>query len=307
MTSMKQKLDWRLWFFFNLWVVASLCGCDASHVTDSASSAEETTAVSVASLEGFSSTIYAFGQQNGCVTCHASRVNPQWQNPNVELAYQFARPFVDFANPVASIFASYVSNNHCNNPICNNPNNESVMQSLLTQWALIEVQQGSSTSGAVAGSTLANPPYVTATLPIPNPLPLITTKDIAVLRFNLSELTPALSNLSGAVLELSIQSFNTGQNEYKIFNPRIYGNLRSINLSGIHIYVRPASGSGLGTEDVIQGDRWADVQATVRSAATPSPLPDGPVTSLPSITSIVLGVEAQSEADVITIGFAQIR
>ncbi len=289
-----------------LLVVLGLCGCDASHIEEE-QFASYKTELSAASLEGFGSTLYAFGQENGCNSCHANRVNPNWATADVELAYQFARPYVDFANPTASVFSSYVANNHCNNPICNNPNNVGVMQSLLTQWALIEVQQGSSTAGAIAGSTLPNPPYVTGTLAIPNPLPLITGNQVAVLRFALADLNPAVPALAGATLEISIHAFNSAQNEYKLFNPRLFGHSQSINISGLHVYVRPASGSGLGTEDVIQGNRWASVNAVADPVALPSQLPAGPMTNLPTLTRVVLGVAAQSDADVITIGFAEIK
>ncbi len=301
-----ESVQWTLKFGLAGFVSLLLSGCNSSH--DNISQGSSASAVvSAASLDGYGSTIYQFGKANGCVNCHAGQVNPQWMNPDVKLAYQYARPFIDFSNPTASVFASYVSNNHCNNPICNNPSNVAVMQTLLTQWALVELQQGSSNTGSILGSSLATPSFVTGTLPIPNPLPLITTGQITVLRFNLSDLTPAVPSLSGAILEVSIQSFNSGQNEYKIFDPRIYGNPQGAIVTGLHLYVRPASGTGLGTEDVIQGARWAGVNIGVGPSAMPNPLPAGPVTSMSALTSITLGIAAQSSSDVLTIGFANIQ
>ncbi len=279
-------------------IALGLAACEKGHVVESKESSTITaTETSESSIEGFATTVYAFGQTHGCVKCHANRVSPKWANEDVKVAYDFARPFVDFANPVASIYASYVSNNHCGDPICADPSNEAVMQNLLTQWALIEVQQGGSTGGSIAGATLPNPPYVSSPVAIVNPLPLITTTQVATLKFNLSEVAPAVASLAGATLEISIQSFNSVQNEYKVFNPRIYGNIRPISLRGLHIYVRPASGSGLGVEDVIQGDQWSGISATVAPVSAPGT----------SLSPIVLGIEAQSEADVITVGFADVH
>ena len=96
-------------------------------------------------------------------------------NPDLTTAYSFARPLLNSNDPGSSIFATYVSNGHCNDPVCEDPANVPIMQDLLSQWATVEVSQTSGAQVPTAGSTLANPPYVTLTMAIPTPLPLITS------------------------------------------------------------------------------------------------------------------------------------
>ncbi len=287
--------------------ILSLSGCGANHGAGGSSAQSSLAVVTALSIDTYASTVYSFGQNQGCVNCHAGKVNPLWMNPDPAVAYSFARPFVDFANPTASVFATYVGNNHCNDPICNNKANIPVMQSLLSQWALIEIQQGTGGTSTGAGSTLLNPPYVTATLAIPNPLPLLTAATPAVLRFALSQLTPPIPALNGAYLEVSVRSYNTAQNEYRVYNPRIFGNSVPVHIEGIHAYVRPAAGTGLGTEDVIQGDQWSGVNATAGIFPMPGPLPAGPVTGAIPMATNALGIQSQSSSDVITLGFAVIQ
>jgi hypothetical protein len=293
------------WIFILLFNQVLFVSCQGQHAGDNDTmSSSDSTAVSTASLEAFSQTMYAFGQTQGCVMCHASDVNPQWMNPDINAAYGFAKNLVDFSNPTASVFATFVGNNHCSNVICANPANDAVVQSLLAQWAAIEVQQGSSISN---GATLANPPFVTQTMPIPSPLPLLTSNAPTVIRFDLSQLTPNVPALNGAILEVSILAYNTAQNEYKVYNPRIIGNAAPVSVSSIHVYVRPATGSGLGSEDVNQGDLCAAVKTTAAIAALPNPLPVGPIKTAIPLVNFALGITAQSAADVITIGFASIQ
>jgi hypothetical protein len=285
----------------------AITGCGAQH---SLNPGEDLLSVqaSAASLQAFQTTVYTFGQQQGCVTCHSSRVNPQWMNGDIRAAYAFARPFLDPNDPASSAFASYAANGHCGDPICMNAANVSLMRDQLQAWANVELDEANNTGLPPApGLTLANPPYVTATMPIPANLPLLTANQPAVIRFDLSQLTPAVPALAGAILEISIRSYNIAMSTYKIYNPRIVGDSSPVRLTGLHIYVRPAAGSGLGTEDVAQGLEWS--QITVQSMMTPIPipLPAGPMSSVTPLTSRILGVGAQSGADVITLGFAQIQ
>ena len=107
--------------------------------------------------------MYAFGTTQGCVKCHASTVNPQWMNPDVTVAYSFARPILNVTDPSSSLFAAYAGNNHCNDPACQVPSNVAVVQSLLAQWAAVEISQAAGGLPPSDGEALPNPPYYTAT------------------------------------------------------------------------------------------------------------------------------------------------
>ena len=108
-------------------------------------------------------------------------------------------------------------------------------------------------------------------------------------------------------MEISIQSYNSSLTTYKISSLRLVGSIAPVTLSNIHVYVRPASGSGLGTEDVNQGLNWAGLNVVAPVLAAPSPMPTGPMTTITPLTSSSVGVAVQSAADVITIGFAGIQ
>jgi hypothetical protein len=282
-----------------------LSGCSARHAAiEGANLSSQSQEATAAQLQAFETTVYAFGQTQGCISCHNSFVNPQWMSSDLRTAYNFAKPLLNMADPGNSIFSVYVANGHCGQAICQDQNNVATMQDLLLQWAAVEINEtGGTPSG---GSTLPNPPFVTATLAIPSPLPVITTKTPAVIRFDLSQVTPAVAGLNGT-LEISIASYNAAGTTYKIFNPRIFGNSNPISISGMHIYVRPATGTGLGTEDINQGTLWSQLALTAPVVASPSPLPTGPASTVSPLTSISLGVGQQSTADVITIGFANIH
>jgi len=295
--------------YFLIIFILLTTACSASHDNGGTTAQSSSSGVvTPQSIDAFQTTVYAFGMSANCVKCHATTVSPRWMSPDINAAYDFARPLVDFTNPTASIFALYAGNNHCLDPVCQVPANDAVIQGLLTQWAEIEINQGSGAGlPQVGGSTLATPTYVTMPMAIPAVLPLLTTNTPAVIRFDLSQLTPAVPSLNGAILEISIQSYNAANNEYKIFNPRIAGNATPVMISGLHVYIRPAAGTGLGTEDVNQGDLWSSVLTTAPAVALPSPLPTGPLTMANPLVTISLGVPAQSAADVITIGFLNIQ
>lgn len=283
-----------------------LSACNgATHVMES--SALSSQATSPVAVQAFATTMYSYGAKQGCIKCHSGNVNPLWMDPDVNVAYSFARPFLDTGNPSGSIFATYVANNHCNDPVCADPTQVPIVQGLLTQWAEVEINIGTGGIPTVGGTTLANPSFVTATMPVPSPLPLLTDANPAVIRFDLSKLNPPVPALSGATLELSIRAYNSIGNEYKVYSPRLAGNTASVTLQGIHVYVRPSTGTGLGVEDVNQGDFWSALNVTVAPTPLPSPLPTGPMTSINPLTTITLGVTSQSASDVITVGFAAIQ
>jgi hypothetical protein len=289
--------------------VLALANCSAQHSgSPGITIAASTEAPSAQSLQSFQTTVYAFGQTQGCVQCHSGAVNPQWMNADLATAYSFARPLLNVNDPTNSIFATYVANDHCNNPICANSANIPTMQDLLSQWATVELSQtGENYTSVAAGSAMPDPPYVTATMPIPSGLPLITAKTPDVIRFDLSALTPPVASLNGAILELSIDLYNTDSTTYKVFNPRLAGNTAPVTISGIHVYVRTAGGTGLGTEDVNQGLQWTQLTLTSEAMPLPSPLPSGPMTLITPLVTTSLGIAVQSSSDVITVGFGGIQ
>jgi hypothetical protein len=286
-----------------------LLGCAPQHSGDSGVNVDASTLpVTAQSLQSFQTTVYAFGHIQGCAKCHSYNVNPQWANNDLLSAYSVARPLLNVTDPNNSIFATYVANNHCSDPICADPANIPIMQDYLAQWANVEQSQTAGGLPSTVGLALGSPPYVTATMPIPTPLPVITSGTApAIVRFNLSALSPAVAALSGAILEISIQAYHSSSTTYKVFNPRLVGAATAVTLSNIHVYVRPASGSGLGTEDVNQGLNWAGLTVTPAVIAAPSPLPAGPMTTVAPMTATSVGIGIQSGADVITIGFAGIQ
>lgn len=288
-------------------MIATLaCSSNHSGTAQSASSFANIE-INQQSLDAFQSSVYAFGQSQGCVKCHGATVSPLWLSTNLSFAYSLAASMVDFNNPAASIFALYSGNNHCNDPACQNTSNVSVMQNNLTQWASVEALIHGDSPPITSGTTLANPAFVTAAMPVPASIPLVTTNTTAVIRFDLTNLTPQVEALKGAILEISIQHYNAGLTQYKIFNPRLMGATAPVTLSGLHVYIRAASGTGLGMEDTNQGLLWSALHVTPMVVAIPSPLPTGPSTSIAPLTRTSLAAQVQSTEDVIAIGFASIQ
>lgn len=305
---MRKHLPSSLTFGLGFVVAATIIGCAAEHETPNVSEySPSSVAITQESLEAFESTVYAFGKAKGCVKCHGGSVNPMWLNSDVKAAYSFARNFLDLANPTASTFATYVANKHCGDAVCMDNANIAPMQDLLLQWAEVEINQSTDGLPVSSGTTLANPPYVTQAVAVPANLPLLTSGNTAVIRFNLSQLAPAVPALSNAVLEFSIQAYNSANTTYKIFNPRIAGNTAPVSIHGIHVYIRPAAGSGLGSEFVNGGCVWSSLNAIAAVAGLPSPMPTGPMTSVIPMAGSSLAIPVQSVADVITVGFASVQ
>lgn len=290
-------------------VMPSLMACDASHLAGNVTenSSVQTVSVSPEAIAAFQDSVYYYGQIQGCVRCHGSRVSPNWMSSNIDLAYAVARPLLDINNSSVSVFAYYAGNNHCNDPVCADPANVAVMQGYLQQWAATEVIVAGGGSQPVTGGPLPNPTYVTVSLPVPANLPTIFSASPAVIRFQLAQLSPPVPKLASAVLEISIQSYNVNNSEYKVFNPRIIGATGPVDINGIHVYVRTSTGTGLGIEDVNQGDLWSNVKVTVPATAKPVTFPTTPYAAVSPMTSIPLAIQAQSATDVLTIGFFAIH
>jgi hypothetical protein len=287
---------------------AGLVACAPNHEGSNGSSVSASSFASTPqTLQAFASTLHSFGQSAGCIKCHGASVNPQWMNPDINIAYSFARPILNVNDPANSLFAAYAGNNHCNDPVCNVPSNVPIVQDLLAQWAAVELSQATNGLPPSGGTTLANPPYYTATLPIPANLPVITSSTPAVIRFNLSQLTPSNPALNGVILEVSIALFNSAGTNYKVFNPRIAGNSAPVSVSSLHVYVRAATGSGIGTEDPNQGDIWASLSAIAAPVALPGTLPSGPLTVAAPLINTSLSIGVRSASDVMTLGFQSIQ
>lgn len=246
--------------------------------------------------EAFKTGFYSFVNTQGCVQCHAANVHPTFASPDFATAYAAARgplngstaPLIDFNNPDASIFIVYAGNGHCNATPCSDPNVRPTVKTLLQTWALAE-------GGSIAptGPNI----YATASMPIPASLPILTAGNPVVIRFDLSKLQPAVPALSGAVFEVSIQKANP--TEYRLINPRLAGNTQAVTVKGIHVYVRAASGTGLGVEDQSQGAAWTGVNTQLMPSTVPA---TGALTGTP-LSSVPLFTPTQSEPDVLTIGF----
>jgi len=249
----------------------------------------------------FQSGFYAFVNNQGCVQCHGANVNPKFASSDVASAYAVAKgpingsnaPLIDFNDPDGSIFITYAGNGHCNALPCSDPNVRPQIKSLLEAWAAAELGE----NGGGGGSQGAPKMYVTASLPIPADLPVLTAGNPVIMRFDLSKLSPTVAALSGAVFEVSIQKANP--TEYRLVNPRLGGNKQTVTVKGIHLYVRSASESGLGVEDNAQGSVWTTVEASVAPSTLPA---SGPLTTTP-LSTATLFIQAQSTSDVLTIGF----
>jgi hypothetical protein len=281
-------------------VVASLTllGCGGGKANDGGSPPPATSG-----LGAFRSGLYAFATPTtSCGLCHASAQVPLFANPDVQAAYAAAKPLVDFANPTNSLFIVYAGNNHCGVAAVCGPGagSAAIVQQDLVQWASAELPPGSGGSPAPAQA------FLTASMPIPPiaMLPTLLSGKTAPLRFALSGLVPAVPALASAVLELEVVAPNA--TEYRFSNPKIGGGTVAVQLTGLHVLVKPSSVAGPGSEDANQGDTWDDIAVSIPASTLPSPLPTGPLALTPLDTrAIAVGAYTSSGDlnDTITVGF----
>ena len=113
------------------------------------------------------------------------------------------------------------------------------MQQDIVQWANAETSPGS--GGGPPPAALA---YLTASMAIPpiSTLPMLTAGKTAVLRFALSNLKPGVAPLANAILELEIVAPNP--TEYRFTNPKIGGSTAVVQLTGLHVLVKPSAVAG---------------------------------------------------------------
>jgi len=252
-------------------------------------------------LEAFRSGFYAFASPStSCGLCHASAQVPLFASPDVDAAYAAAKPLVDFADPTNSLFIVYAQNNHCGvAAVCGaNSGSGAIVQQDLVGWA------GAEASGS--GPPAPAQPYLTASMPIPaiSTLPTLMTGTTALLRFALSDLKPAVASLGNAVLELELVAVNA--TEYRFSSPKIGGSTAVVQLQGVHVFVKPSSVAGPGSEDTNQGDTWDGTMASIPVSTLPSPLPNTPLAVAPLDTrAIAVGAYTSSGVlnDTITVGF----
>src|SRR3954470_21517188 len=220
-----------------------------------------------AGLDAFRSGLYAFATPStSCGMCHASAQAPFFASADVTAAYTASRALVDFANPTNSRFIAYSRNNHCGVANLCGPNSGSaaIVQQDIAQWAKAETAQGSD-----GGTPPAGLAYLTAAMAIPpiSTLPTLTAGRTAVLRFALSNLTPGVAPLAKAILELEIVAPNP--TEYRFTNPEIVGSPAVVELTSLHVLIKPSAVAGTGSEDANQGDTWDAISASIPLSTLP--------------------------------------
>jgi hypothetical protein len=264
--------------------------------------AEQAGSPPAAGLDAFRSGLYAFASPpKSCGMCHESLQAPFFASPDVQAAYTAAKPLVDFNNPTNSAFIVYAGNNHCGAANLCGPSSgtPAIVQQDLVQWANAETSPGSG----------GGPPplaYLTASMAIPpiSTLPTLTAGKTAVLRFTLSNLKPGLAPLATAILELEIVAPNP--TEYRFTNPKIGGSTAVVQLTGLHVLVKPSAVAGPGSEDANQGDTWDAISASIPVSTLPNPLPTTPLSMTPLDTrAIAVGAYSSTGDlnDTVTVGF----
>jgi len=255
-------------------------------------------------LDAFESGFYAFASPPAsCGGCHAGSQTPYFASHDVQTAYTASKALVDFANPTSSRLIAYAGNNHCGVASLCGPNSGSpaIVQQDIVQWANAETP-----SSPDAGPPPQVLPYLTASMAIPaiSTLPTLTSGKTAVLRFPLSNLKPAVAPLANAILELEVVAAN--QTEYRFTNPKIGGSTAVVQLTGLHVLVKPSTVAGAGSEDKYQGDTWDAISTSIPMSTLPNPLPTTPLAMTPLDTRAI-GVGAYSSSgdlnDTITVGF----
>lgn len=258
----------------------------------------------------FRTTFYAFAKSQGCVKCHESNVSPHFASLDINEAYRSASGFrngsttvklIDFDLPVASTFIDYAGNSHCSDTPCSDPDIRPAVQSALEMWAASEIALGRGGSAI----PLKVPKFFTASLRVPATIPTIFTNTPAVLRFALSELSPKVPALNGAILEIEIQMVN--DNSYRLSKPKIAGNSVSIAITDLSVFIK-ATNDPLthGHEDISQALNWHAVDATAAVFALPATLPATPLTAVP-LAGLPIYFQTSTKADYFTVGFGDIK
>ena len=270
-------------------LIVGFQNCGGSHSGDSSDTSQG--GPTGDGVQVFQSGLYAFFHSQNCVMCHGNGTGPQFAVADVNAAYAVAKSFLNLSDPAASQFVGYATNNHCGNSVCNPASGAAAITaqvtSLVEAWAAAENGSGTTTTGQAK--------YTTSTEAMPATIPTIQSGTTATMTFSLASLgVPSLSN---ATFNVSIQMINP--TEYRVSSPIISGNTAAVNVTGIHVYLRPATTlTGVGAEDPNQGIGWDSLIVTVPSNNTGS------------IATTTIDIQQQSvppAVDSLTIGFDKLQ
>lgn len=252
----------------------------------------------VTGVQAFQAGFYAFSSKTGCTNCHGGSQTPLFAVADVNAAYLNAKTFwSNFTNPTTSLLITYAVNGHCGNAtICGVASNQAVVTADITAWANAELAPAPTPTGSPTSTPTTVPVgasgssnYYTAAVPLPAPsaMPLLSSGKVLLVRFPFSKLTlasgaaPIPAGASTAYLELQVQVADSSFADYRISSPRIEGNTAALSLTGIHVYLNTAGGSGIGVETPNLGTLWT----TLGSPGAPLSVAASPLTTLPSATT----------------------
>lgn len=242
-----------------------------------------------------------------CVSCHSSqsaqKQAPLFADADVNVAYSDAKKKLVLTAPETSSLIEHAGSGHCGS-ICAAANVATVTP-LVTAWAQAELASSTDNTGA------ATIKYTTASVSLPSTIPVLASNaQPAVVRFELSQMSPTHPALTNAVLEVEVQrTSDSTPTTYRFNRVKIAGNTAAVSVKGIHVYLKAPGASGVGAEDPNQGMGWVSVQATAPTFARPATLPATPLGATP-VTSTAINSAKRAgtgQVDVITIGIENLQ
>jgi hypothetical protein len=246
----------------------------------------------------FTSGFYAFAVKN-CAQCHGSTQTPLFAVSNVNTAYAAAETVVNFSNPASSVLAVYAGNGHCGISNCNGQT--STVIPLLESWATAEANTSAPTTGSSAGAGLVPPSagiaYFSTAVTIPANIPG-PGNTFSIMRWPLSQLTPASAQVTGGYFEMQIQLLTP--TTYRITMPKLAAANATI-VTSVHVMIKPAGTPGNGQEDPLAMD-WATINQNVAGFTIPNPLPTTSL-NVTALTPDAMELPVLSASDQLVIGF----
>jgi hypothetical protein len=294
---------------------------DSTLETASTNSSQVAGGSGVSGTQAFQTSFYTFAQQN-CVQCHGSTQSPLFAISNVSTAYSNALPYANFSAPSQSLFAAYAGNGHCGLSNCSGGTQASAALSALNVWAAAEnlaatdpspsstPAPGSSatptpTSTSIGSTVLQTPSsaikWVSAPVAIPSPLPSPGAAP-AIMRWALSGLTPANSNVSADIFEIQIEYLTP--TTYHLSMPKL-ASASALQVAGVHVMIKESGQSGIGGEYPL-GMAWTSIDTAVTPATIPSPLPKTSL-AVTALTTNNIPMPVLSTSDVLLIGFETLQ
>ena len=304
-----------VWFL----ILISVVGCGtASHDGNGRSSSNGQQSASSAGEAAFRDTLYAFAKSQNCVKCHSTIVTPKFGAADLDEAYAQARgteigstkPLINFANPNASIFATYAGNGHCSDTPCSNPSNTATVQTLLATWATAEIVSSGGGTGSPAPVT---PKYVAVSIPLPATIAAFNAANPTLIRFNLNTLNPLFGNVkvANALLEIEVRLANAAGTQYKFSRPKIFGNTATVSVAGLHLYIKAPAAIGVGDEDTGQSVLWNAVgkptPVVAAIAVRPAALPLTPNAAVPLTNNSIFYPKTVGVSDTLTLGIEDLQ